>query len=97
MVAATSEAFSAAIKDQEGATEALLKMFPRLNKGDRALTLEQWGLYSALVHTANTEGQKPGFMSSKDWDALVELGTKYGEFGPKAATDYYTNEFVNCQ
>jgi len=97
MAAATSEAFAAATKDQQVASDALLKMFPRLNKGDRALTLEQWGQYSELVHTENTKNQKPGYMSEKDWAALVDLGTKYGEFAPKPASDYYTNEFVNCK
>src|SRR5262249_42178628 len=79
MVAATSEAFAAAIADQAGATDAMLKMFPRFNRGDRALSLEQWGLYAALVHTENTKNEKLGYMSSKDWGALVSLGTKFGD------------------
>jgi NitT/TauT family transport system substrate-binding protein len=97
MVAATTEAFGQAVKEQQIATDALLKMFPRWNKGDQALSLEQWGQYSELVQTANSKGRPLGYMSDKDWASLVDLGSKFGEFGAKQATDYYTNEFIGCK
>lgn len=97
MVAATSEAFSRAARDPQGATDALMKMFPRVNKGDRALTLEQWKLYTGLMQTENSKGKKLGYMAEKDWDFLVKLGMKYGQFSDKPATDYYTNEFIDCK
>jgi NitT/TauT family transport system substrate-binding protein len=97
MVAATSASFAAALKDPQGASEALLKMFPRVNRGDNALTNEQWLQYSALVHTDNSKNEKLGYMSPKDWTTLVTLGTKYGDFAAKPATDYYTNDFIDCK
>lgn len=97
MVAATSDAFAAAIKDPQGATEALLKMFPRVNRGDPALTGEQWLQYSALVHTESSKNDRLGYMAAKDWSTLVELGTKYGDFARKPASDYYTNDFLDCK
>lgn len=97
MVAATSAAFEAATKDQRGAADALLRMFPQLNKNDLALTTEQWGEYAQLTHAPDTKHEPLGYMSAKDWDTTVALGIKYGDFGRGPPSIYYTNEFVGCK
>ena len=98
MVAATNEAFAAAIKHPRAATTALLEMFPHVNKGDLPLTEKQWILYAKLVHTQRTQSKPFGYMDAQDWAETIAIGNKYGDFGSsRPISDYYTNQFINCK
>ena len=98
MVRATSRAWQAAMKDPDGAVEALHKVFPNTNKGAKDLTKQQWLDSADLLYTKNSKGKTPGLMLKEDWDILLSLAKEYGGLEPvKAHADYYTNEFFDCK
>jgi len=98
MVKATSRAWQAAMKDADGAVEALHKLFPNTNKGAKDLTRKQWLDSADLLYSKNSQGKTPGYMMREDWDILLALAKDYGGLDPvKPHADYYTNEFFDCR
>lgn len=98
MVRATTRAWAAAIKDPNGAVEALHQMFPNVNKGARDLTREQWLETSNLLHTKRSQGKAPGWMAKEDWDDLLRLLRDQGGMDRvKPAEGYYANDFIDCK
>ena len=98
MVKATSRAWQAAMKDPDGAVEALHKLFPNTNKGAKDLTRKQWLDSADLLYSKNSQGKTPGYMMKEDWDILLALAKDYGGLDPvKPHADYYTNEFFDCR
>ncbi|MGH7314816.1 MAG: ABC transporter substrate-binding protein [Candidatus Rokuibacteriota bacterium] len=98
MVRATSRAWLAAMKDPDGAVDALHKLFPNTNKGAKDLTRKQWIDSADLLYTKHSQGKTAGLMMKDDWDVLLSLAKEYGGLDPvKAHADYYTNEFLECR
>src|SRR5260370_41315370 len=78
MAKPTSRAWIAAMKDPDGAVEALHKLFPNTNKGAKDLTKKQWLDSVDLLYTKNSQGKTPGYMMKEDWDILLALAKDYG-------------------
>jgi NitT/TauT family transport system substrate-binding protein len=98
MVKATSLAWAAAAKDPDGAADALLRLFPKTNKGSKELTKRQWIDNAGLLYSKASQGKAPGFMVREDWERLIALARDYGGLEPvKPLDDYYTNEFFDCR
>ena len=94
MVKATTRAWQAAMRDPDGAVEALHKLFPNTNKGAKDLTKKQWVDSADLLYSKASQGKTPGLMMREDWDVLIALAKDYGGLDPvKPAAEYYTNEF----
>ena len=98
MVKATTRAWQAAMRDPDGAVEALHKLFPNTNKGAKDLTKKQWVDSADLLYSKASQGKTPGLMMREDWDVLIALAKDYGGLDPvKPAAEYYTNEFFDCK
>ncbi len=98
MVRATTRAWLAAGKDPDGAVDALHELFPKVNKGVKALTRAQWQETYRLLHTRRTEGKAPGWMAREDWEDLLRSLTEQGGMErARPVGDYYTNDFFDCK
>jgi NitT/TauT family transport system substrate-binding protein len=98
MVKATTRSWLAAMKDPDGAVEALHKLFPNTNKGAKDLTKKQWLDSVDLLYSKNSQGKTPGYMMKEDWDILLSLAKDYGGLDPvKSHADYYTDDFFDCR
>jgi NitT/TauT family transport system substrate-binding protein len=71
MVAATSEAFEAAVKDPEAATKSMVGKDPQMP--DEKVMLEQWKQTIKILHTDATEGDAPGVNATGDWKSTIEV------------------------
>ncbi len=97
MVRATTRAWAAAVKDPDAAVDALLAMFPKVNKGARPLTRAQWVETGALLHTKRTAGKPAGVMAREDWDDMLRLLHEQGGMERvRPAADYFTDEYFDC-
>lgn len=67
MVKATGLAWAAAAKDPDGAADALLRLFPKTNKGSKELTKRQWvdnaGLLYSKASIWTPDGRPPALLS----------------------------------
>ncbi|HEV8438903.1 MAG TPA: ABC transporter substrate-binding protein [Methylomirabilota bacterium] len=98
MVKATSRAWLGAMKDLDGAVEALHRLFPYTNKGAKDLTKKQWLDSTELLYSKNSQGKTPGLMVKEDWDVLLALAKDYAGLEPvKPHAEYYTNQFFDCR
>jgi NitT/TauT family transport system substrate-binding protein len=98
MARATTRAWAAAVKDPDGAVEALHQVFPNANKGAKDLTREQWIETAQLLHTKHSKGKAPGWMAREDWEALLTLLKEQGGMERvKAPEAYYANDFLDCK
>lgn len=71
MVAATSEAFTAASEDPESAVKAMEGKDPQMPKQD--VLLNQWTETIKLLHTEATEGKAPGVNADEDWKSTIDV------------------------
>ena len=98
MVRATTRAWDAAVKDPDGAVEALHRLYPQVNKGAKDLTKAQWSDSGQLLHTKRTQGKPAGFMAREDWEDLLNLLKDYGGMDRvRPVNDYFTNEYFDCK
>lgn len=71
LVAATSEAFTAAQDDPEAAVAAMDGKDPQMPEKD--VLLNQWEETIKLLSTDATEGQAPGTNATEDWEATLSV------------------------
>ncbi|GAB3473341.1 ABC transporter substrate-binding protein [Nocardiopsis coralliicola] len=71
MAAATSEAWSAAIEDPEGAVASMEGASEQL-PSEEVLT-EQFETTTTLLHTDATEGEPPGTNTEADWEETISV------------------------
>lgn len=71
MVAATSEAFAAAVENPDDAVAAMEGKDPQLPAQD--VLAEQWDQTTKLLHTDATEGEAPGVNADEDWASTLEV------------------------
>jgi len=92
MMAATSEAFEAAIENPEEAAEAMEGKDPQIPEQD--VVLEQWNETIKLLHTENTEGKKPGTNDTTDWESTIDILSEAGLIDSEGDTaKYYDPEY----
>lgn len=71
MVAATSEAFTAAAEDPEGAVAAMDGKDPQMP--NKSVLLDQWKETIKLLHTDATKDAAPGVNDEGDWTSTIEV------------------------
>lgn len=76
MVAASSEAWTAAGDDQAAAVQAMQGASEQLPS--TAVLTEQFASTLELLHTEATEGKAPGVNSEADWQKTIDVFTKAG-------------------
>lgn len=74
MMAATSEAFEAAMENPEEAAAAMEGKDPQIP--EQEVVLEQWNETIKLLHTENTDGEKPGTNDTADWESTIDVLSK---------------------
>ncbi len=87
MVAATSEAFTAAQEAPEDAVAAMDGGDPQLPGED--VLLDQWQETISLLSTENTEGQAPGTTAEEDWRQTIETLAEAGLIDEARETEAY--------
>lgn len=98
MVRATTRAWAAAVKDPDGAVEALHRRYPNTNKGAKDITRQQWAQTSEHLYTKRSQGKTPGWVAREDWADLLSLLSQQGGLDRmKAPEEYFTNEFIDCK
>ena len=98
MVRATTRAWAAAVKDPDGAVEALHRRYPNTNKGAKDLTRQQWAQTSEHLYTKRSQGKTPGWVAREDWADLLSLLSQQGGLDRmKAPEEYFTNDFIDCK
>ncbi|MCP3017071.1 ABC transporter substrate-binding protein [Nocardiopsis dassonvillei] len=76
MVAATSQAYSAAQEAPEEAVAAMEGRDPQLPSAE--VLLHQWEETIPLLHTENTRGREPGVTAEEDWRQTIEVLAEAG-------------------
>ncbi|WP_437584093.1 ABC transporter substrate-binding protein [Paramicrobacterium sp. CJ85] len=71
MVAATSEAFAAAVEDPDAAVASMEGKDPQLPSQE--VLENQWKETIKLLHTDATEGEAPGVNADEDWEATITV------------------------
>lgn len=93
MVAATSEAFAAAVDNPEDAVAAMDGASEQLPSED--VLLKSWQETAKLLNTDATEGKAPGVNAESDWqhtiDVFTDAGLIEGEFKP---ADFWDSSFA---
>lgn len=93
MVAATSEAFTAAQEDPEAAVAAMEGKDPQMP--EQEVLLNQWQETIKLLHTDATEGDAPGANAEEDWESTLEVLGEAGLIsGEGTIDDYYDASFA---
>ncbi len=92
MVAATSEAFAAAVESPEDAVKAMAGKDPQMPA--EAVLLDQWKQTTQLLSTAATKGSAPGVDADADWDSTIEVLAGAGLLqSAKERSTYYDSSF----
>lgn len=93
MVAATSQAFEAAVEDPEAAVASMDGASQQLPAKD--VLVESWKATTELLHTDATVGKAPGVNGEEDWTSTIDVFTKAGTIkaGHKAA-DFWSPDFA---
>ncbi|GAB3721966.1 ABC transporter substrate-binding protein [Nocardiopsis nanhaiensis] len=93
MVAATSEAYTAAQEEPEDAVAAMEGQDPQTPDGH--VLLEQWEQTIPLLSTDNTEGQDPGNTDEEDWRQTIEVLAESGLIDEaKDTSEYFDDSFT---
>ncbi|NJQ16778.1 ABC transporter substrate-binding protein [Streptomyces bohaiensis] len=87
MVAATTEAFTAAQEDPEAAVEAMAGKNPQMPSAE--VLLQQWQETIPLLSTDRTEGGAPGATDPADWRNTIEVLAEAGLLDEARETDAY--------
>lgn len=87
LVAATSEAFTAAQEDPEAAVAAMDGKDPQMPEKD--VLLDQWQETIKLLSTDATEGQAPGTNATEDWEATLSVLSDAGLISGDGDVDTY--------
>lgn len=87
MVAATTEAFTAAQEDPEAAVEAMAGKNPQMPSTE--VLLQQWRETIPLLATDRTAGQPPGVTDAADWRETIEVLSEAGLLAEARETDAY--------
>lgn len=87
LVAATSEAFSAAADDPEAAVEAMDGKDPQMPEAE--VLLNQWEETIKLLSTPATEGSAPGANATEDWQATLDVLAEAGLISGEGDVDTY--------
>ncbi|WP_017585720.1 ABC transporter substrate-binding protein [Nocardiopsis ganjiahuensis] len=93
MVAATTDAFTAAQEAPEDAVAAMEGKDPQMPSGE--VLLQQWEGTIELLNTENTEGMAPGHTSEEDWRETIEVLAEAGLIDePKETDTYFDGSFT---
>ncbi|MGV2982544.1 ABC transporter substrate-binding protein [Microbacterium sp. AGC85] len=87
LVAATSEAFTAAQEDPEAAVAAMDGKDPQMPEKD--VLLDQWEETIKLLTTEATEGQAPGVNATEDWESTLAVLSEAGLISGEGDVDTY--------
>ena len=64
-------------------------------KLDRNVILTQINLYKAFIHTDNSQGQRTGWQSERDWEMAIKSMEAANVIKPgKKPDEFFTNQFV---
>jgi len=93
LVAATSEAFTAAAEDPEAAVAAMDGKDPQMPEAD--VLLDQWQETIKLLSTDATEGSAPGTNAVEDWEATLDVLSEAGLIsGDGTVETYFDDSFA---
>ncbi|GAB2455836.1 ABC transporter substrate-binding protein [Xylanimonas ulmi] len=93
MVAATSEAFAAAVDDPAGAVDAMAGKDPQMPAKD--VLAEQWKQTITVLHTEATKDKPFGYNDPADWLNTLDVLHKAGLIsGDKGVEDYFDGAFA---
>lgn len=93
MVAATSEAFDAAVEDPEAAAGAMEGEDPQLPA--QSVVVEQWKQTSEILTTENSEGEAPGWNAAEDWENTISVMAEAELIDEeKSVETYYDDSFA---
>ncbi|WP_426188064.1 ABC transporter substrate-binding protein [Microbacterium sp. TWP3-1-2b2] len=87
LVAATSEAFTAAQEDPEAAVAAMDGKDPQMPEKD--VLLDQWEETIKLLTTEATEGEDPGVNATEDWESTLAVLSDAGLISGEGDVDTY--------
>jgi NitT/TauT family transport system substrate-binding protein len=87
LVAATSEAFTAAQEDPEAAVAAMDGKDPQMPEKD--VLLDQWEETIKLLTTEATEGKAPGVNATEDWESTLAVLSEAGLISGDGDVDTY--------
>lgn len=93
MVAATSEAFAAAVENPEEAVESMKGASQQLPP--EKVLLESWKATTNLLHTEATTSEAPGVNDEQDWVKTIEVFTQAGMLqGEAKPATFYNADFA---
>jgi NitT/TauT family transport system substrate-binding protein len=92
MVEATAEAWSAAEKSPESATDAMRGASEQLPS--KQVVFEQFVTTLSLLHTENTKGKAPGVNTAADWKTTIETFQRAGLISKPQDPSAYWDESV---
>jgi NitT/TauT family transport system substrate-binding protein len=94
-MSATAGAYREAIKDLEGAADAMAAARPET---ERDVVIDQFKLLPPFLHSDRTKGRSFGWMAREDWVQTVDILQKYFELSGAVDIDkVFTNDFVPAQ
>jgi len=93
--AATSESFTAAIKNPEAAVDGFFKYAKKV-RFSREVVVNQWQETVKVLHTDATKGKAYGYTAASDWQKTIDLLVNYADVPKGAVTPamVHTNEFL---
>lgn len=96
MVAATSEAFTAAVDDPTAAVASMAGVSPQLPP--QAVLEQSWNETAKILHTDATANKAPGVNTDADWQKTIDVFTDAGMLtGSHKPADFYDSSFAPAQ
>ncbi|HEY4457685.1 MAG TPA: ABC transporter substrate-binding protein [Pseudonocardiaceae bacterium] len=93
MVEATSEAFTAAVRNPAAAVQSMAGVSPQLPP--TSVLTASWNDTTQLLHTTSTRGQPPGVDTDGDWQHTIDVFGNSGVLkNPGKPTDYWDPDFI---